>query len=505
MADAPDDDSTDVANEKLKAQQFKAECRKLSKQLKAKDAATKLAAIARCGEDAAFLEAECLVPLLQLCVAKKKNAEIVQAALSTIRSFVEETARDGVSDDDGTPTSPTCARARLLLDAADKKKNKIPGGKLFTDLLTHELPVVAADAIVIYRALVQCAALDDAPKKFGALVKAGDPVGALAGLCALKAPTDGAWPTEDSESMDVTTEAILAPAVASLAFLLEDEAASKVLVKAGGAAALARCAAAKNAPEAVGGPSLKLLATAASRDDAGAPSALLKADGAAAAIVALTAELAVPGEDEAPPPERLATCLDVLEKLLEETASATPEAPPPPDAAAPAPAPLVADEKPAEDAAAAFGAATVADALGAALKRCLAAEDAPAHGCLRAVARCLGRSVDAFGKRAWTPLTDGPALDDLFKALERTAPGSASRRCVDKALHAILAFEPVRFQPGVRKTPSLGARLRTTLAALADDARLRTMLAALDDACLGRFLRRSIMGVARVANGGDAG
>ena len=80
MGDAEKENSEQ--NEKDEKKKM-AEFRKLAKQLKAKDAQTKLGAIARCGDNGgeSLSRGECFVPLLQLCVAKKKNAPIVTAAV----------------------------------------------------------------------------------------------------------------------------------------------------------------------------------------------------------------------------------------------------------------------------------------------------------------------------------------------------------------------------------------------------------------------------------------
>ena len=133
MGDAEDKENNEQ-NEKALEKKKLAEWRKMAKQLKAKDAQTKLAAIAKCGDNVESLSrGECLVPLLQLCVAKKKNAPIVTAAVGVVRGFLRKTA-------DGDH-----AHARVTFEAAEKKKNRLPGGKLFTDLLGHEsLEIVGA-------------------------------------------------------------------------------------------------------------------------------------------------------------------------------------------------------------------------------------------------------------------------------------------------------------------------------------------------------------------------
>ncbi|KAH8069426.1 hydroxyacylglutathione hydrolase [Aureococcus anophagefferens] len=161
-------DKENEQNEKERKKEM-AEFRKIAKQLKAKDAQTKLGAIAKCGENAESLRrGECFVPLLQLCVAKKKNAAIVAAAVGCVRGFLAATAEPGEAGDDGEVSPPSHAHARLLLEAAEKKKNRVPGGKLFTDLLSHENPDIVGGATGAYRALVACARAPDASKKFAA-------------------------------------------------------------------------------------------------------------------------------------------------------------------------------------------------------------------------------------------------------------------------------------------------------------------------------------------------
>ncbi|KAK7248595.1 spectrin binding protein [Aureococcus anophagefferens] len=138
-------DKENEQNEKERKKEM-AEFRKIAKQLKAKDAQTKLGAIAKCGENAESLRrGECFVPLLQLCVAKKKNAAIVAAAVGCVRASSGD-GGTGEPGDDGEVSPPSHAHARLLLEAAEKKKNRVPGGKLFTDLLSHENPDIVGGA-----------------------------------------------------------------------------------------------------------------------------------------------------------------------------------------------------------------------------------------------------------------------------------------------------------------------------------------------------------------------
>ena len=92
---------------------------------------------------------DCLVPLLQQCVFKKTkkgdNADVVQAALSCARAFLEAVPESQPDEEEGAAT-PEPPRALLLFEAAEKKKNKLSGGKLFADLLAHENGEIVVDA-----------------------------------------------------------------------------------------------------------------------------------------------------------------------------------------------------------------------------------------------------------------------------------------------------------------------------------------------------------------------
>ena len=126
MAEEPAPELTEAQQAKLAAKQFKAESRKLAKALKGKKPDPKLEAIDRCREDAAFLaKGECLVPLLQQCVFKKTkkgdNAEIVQAALSCARAFLE--AAPAVPDEEeGAAATPEPPRSLLCFEAAEEEQ-----------------------------------------------------------------------------------------------------------------------------------------------------------------------------------------------------------------------------------------------------------------------------------------------------------------------------------------------------------------------------------------------
>ena len=102
---------TEAQQAKLAAKQFKADSRKLAKALKGKKPEPKLEAIDRCREDAAFLaKGECLVPLLQQCVFKKTkkgdNADVVQAALSCARAFLEAAPESQPDEEEGAAATP---------------------------------------------------------------------------------------------------------------------------------------------------------------------------------------------------------------------------------------------------------------------------------------------------------------------------------------------------------------------------------------------------------------
>ena len=132
MAEEPAPELTEAQQAKLAAKQFKAESRKLAKALKGKKPDPKLEAIDRCREDGAFLaRGDCLVPLLQQCVFKKTkkgdNADVVQAALSCARAFLEAVPESQPDEEEGaaTPEPP-----RLLLFESREKKNKLRAGSV---------------------------------------------------------------------------------------------------------------------------------------------------------------------------------------------------------------------------------------------------------------------------------------------------------------------------------------------------------------------------------------
>ena len=154
MADEAPPELTEAQQAKLAAKQFKAESRKLAKALKGKKPEPKLEAISRLREDDAFLaRGDCLVPLLQQCVFKKTkkgdNSDIVASALSCARAFLE--AVPAVPDEEEGAATPEPPRANLLFEAAEKKKNKLSGGKLFADLLAHENGAIVVDAAACLR------------------------------------------------------------------------------------------------------------------------------------------------------------------------------------------------------------------------------------------------------------------------------------------------------------------------------------------------------------------
>ena len=163
MADEAPPELTEAQQAKLAAKQFKAESRKLAKALKGKKPEPKIEAIGRCREDAAFLaKGECLVPLLQQCVFKKTkkgdNSDVVQAALSCARAFLEK-----MPDEEEGAAAPEPPRATLLFEAAEKKKNKLSGGKLFADLLAHENGQIVVDAAACLRTVLKACLLYTSP------------------------------------------------------------------------------------------------------------------------------------------------------------------------------------------------------------------------------------------------------------------------------------------------------------------------------------------------------
>ena len=193
MAEEPPPELTEAQQAKLAAKQFKAESRKLAKALKGKKPEPKIEAIGRCREDAAFLaKGECLVPLLQQCVFKKTkkgdNADVVQAALSCARAFLEKVP--AVPDEEeGAAATPEPPRSLLLFEAAEKKKNKLSGGKLFADLLAHENGGIVVDAAACLRTVLKAACVGD-EHPYIDLAASGDPVGALVHMISQGTPSD---------------------------------------------------------------------------------------------------------------------------------------------------------------------------------------------------------------------------------------------------------------------------------------------------------------------------
>ena len=129
------------------------------------------------------------MPLLQQCVFKKTkkgdNADVVQAALSCARAFLEK-----VSDEENAEN-----RCLLLFEAAEKKKNKLSGGKLFADLLAHEDGEIVVDAAACLRTLLKAAVVGE-EHPYLTIAASGDPVGALVHMISQGTPSD-IWPEED--------------------------------------------------------------------------------------------------------------------------------------------------------------------------------------------------------------------------------------------------------------------------------------------------------------------
>ena len=166
MADEAPPELTEAQQAKLAAKQFKAESRKLAKALKGKKPEPKIEAIGRLREDDAFLaKGDCLVPLLQQCVFKKTkkgdNADVVQAALSCARAFLEAVPESQPDGEEGAAATPEPPRSLLLFEAAEKKKNKLSGGKLFADLLAHENGGIVVDAAACLRTLLKAACVGE--------------------------------------------------------------------------------------------------------------------------------------------------------------------------------------------------------------------------------------------------------------------------------------------------------------------------------------------------------
>lgn len=131
MEDTQEEEEDKALMEKRKATEW----RKISKQLKAKDPATKLDAISRCRDDSfkPLSEGDCLAPLLQLCVPSKKNSkeEVIEQALAVVGDFVEDSS----------------ARS-LVVRVAEKKKLS-----LFTDLFTRDNKTIVFRSLKAYDCL----------------------------------------------------------------------------------------------------------------------------------------------------------------------------------------------------------------------------------------------------------------------------------------------------------------------------------------------------------------
>ena len=106
------------AQARLLLKQKQADWRKTAKQLKAKDAPTKVAAIEKCKAEnyEPILAGDCLGQVMQLLVAKKKNAPIVTAASEAILTFVKDGPQADV--DLGRGAAARAVRARAQGDRA---------------------------------------------------------------------------------------------------------------------------------------------------------------------------------------------------------------------------------------------------------------------------------------------------------------------------------------------------------------------------------------------------
>ena len=234
MADDPPPELTEAQQAKLAAKQFKQDSRKLAKALKGKKPEPKIEAIERLREDAAFLaKGDCLVPLLQQCVFKKTkkgdNSDVVQAALSCARAFLE-----AVPDEE----APEPPRALLLFEAAEKKKNKLSGGKLFADLLAHENGGIVVDAAACLRTVLKASVAGE-EHPYLTIAASGDPVGGLVNMISQGTPSD-IWP-EDDNGVEAALEAL------SLLIEFVPDASDR-LVASGGGAALANVACSEIVP-----------------------------------------------------------------------------------------------------------------------------------------------------------------------------------------------------------------------------------------------------------------
>ncbi|CAH0373487.1 unnamed protein product [Pelagomonas calceolata] len=402
MADAPPE-LTEAQQAKLAAKQFKQDSRKLAKALKGKKPEPKIEAIDRCREDAAFLaKGECLVPLLQQCVFKKTkkgdNADVVQAALSCARAFLEAAPESQPDEEEGAAT-PEPPRATLLFEAAEKKKNKLSGGKLFADLLAHENGGIVVDAAACLRTVLKASVAGE-EHPYLELAASGDPVGALVHMILQGTPSE-IWPEEDN-GVEAALEAL-----ALLIEFVPD--ASDRLVASGGGAALTTVACNEIVPEELAESALRLLDAATSAS--GGASTLLEAPGASVQILSSSTSGA-------------ASRLSIVERLLEAQALRSDD-----------------DEEIIEtDEAAAPAPAYAFDGPGVATVLATAFESAESDA-VAVAARCLGRAVVAFGEDARTPLLQ-TSCGRLLTALTSAPAGSEPRRCCEKALHLLVRSGP---------------------------------------------------------------
>ena len=153
----------DAKQARLLLKQKQADWRKTAKQLKAKDQPTKIAAIEKCKAEnyEPILAGDCLGQLMQLLVAKKKNAPIVTAASQAILTFVKDGPQADVDASAEPPLVPYM-HALKVIEQGTKKKPKVPGGALFTNLAAHDDLTIAKTAMQTLHLLTTAALAHEA-------------------------------------------------------------------------------------------------------------------------------------------------------------------------------------------------------------------------------------------------------------------------------------------------------------------------------------------------------
>ena len=407
MADEAPPELTEAQQAKLAAKQFKAESRKLAKALKGKKPDPKLEAIERLREDDAFLaRGDCFVPLLQQCVFKKTkkgdNADVVQAALSCARAFLEAAPAVPDEEEGRRRDAGTAALSVTLRGRREEEEQAVVAGSCLLICWRTRTEVSWSTRPRVYgRSSRQVLRWGRGASIHRTIAASGDPVGALVHMISQGTPSD-IWPEEDNG---------LAAALEALALLIEFVPdASDRLVASGGGAALANVACSEIVPEELATSALRLLDAATSAS--GGADALLEAPGASVQILASSTSGA-------------AARLTIVERLLEAQALRSDD-----------------DEEIIEtDEAAAPAPAYAFDGPGVSTVLATAFEAAESDS-IAVAARCLGRAVVAFGDAARTPLCCRRRAVACSRHLQAAPAGSEQRRCCEKALHLLVRSGP---------------------------------------------------------------